>query len=63
MKKGVRIGLGIFMLLLGWLSMGIAYSVPLGGQPYNTIVLLSGMFLFLGGIVFFIYIATGRKRR
>ncbi len=51
MKKGLKITFGISLIIFGWYCIGMALMNPLGGHPYNTIVLLLGPLIFAGGIV------------
>lgn len=51
MNKNSKIVLYILSILLGYLLMGVGYTIKIG-HPINTICMLLGMILFLLGIVF-----------
>ena len=51
MNKNIKIVLCILSMLLGYLLMGVGYTMKIG-HPINTICMLLGMILFLLGIVF-----------
>jgi hypothetical protein len=46
-----KIGFGIPLIILGWLSLGLGYGSSLGGPLFNTIVFLSGFPLIILGIL------------
>jgi hypothetical protein len=51
------------LILLGWLSLGVGYAVPLGGHPFNTIVFLSGFVFIISGIVTLAIIVTKNRAK
>jgi NhaP-type Na+/H+ or K+/H+ antiporter len=56
MKKNDKLLLfTIGVTIIGWLLMGIGYTIKLG-HPINTICFLLGFALIIVGIVFFIKI-------
>jgi hypothetical protein len=59
MTRPFKIGLSLLAAVLGWLSIGIGYTTTMG-HPTNTILFLSGMVMFPGGII--AAITWGRKK-
>jgi len=61
LTKRNKIIIGVSSIIVGWFLDGLAYSTPLGYPWINTIALLLGVGLFIGGIVFLI-VAPSKKR-
>jgi NhaP-type Na+/H+ or K+/H+ antiporter len=55
MKNKTKLLLSLLTLIIGWLSIGISYTIKLG-HPINTICFLLGFALIIVGVVFFIKI-------
>lgn len=54
MKKSRNLFIAIFMMIIGFIFNGLAWSTIIGGHPYNTICFLLGLGLSLFGLIFFI---------
>lgn len=53
-KKDKLLISGVAAVVVGWLSIGFAYTVKLGPPPINTIIFCAGPILFILGIILII---------
>ncbi|GAB3764690.1 hypothetical protein GCM10028817_46040 [Spirosoma pomorum] len=50
LKRPIKIVLVPIAMFLGWLAMGIGYTIPLS-PSINTILFVGGFFVCIGGII------------
>ena len=51
-KNRLRIGIGLFLIFVGWLSFGIGFTIR---SVYKTHIFLSGFFLSPLGVLVLFY--------
>lgn len=54
MKKSKNLSIAIFMMIIGFIFNGLAWSTIIGGHTYNTICFLLGLGFSLFGLILFI---------
>ena len=47
-KRTIKIISGIFLIILGWLLLGIGFSIK---SSYNGIIFYSGFILIIAGVI------------
>jgi hypothetical protein len=57
LKRPIKIVIVPIAMFLGWLAMGIGYTIPLS-PSINTILFVGGFFVCIGGIIWLIIIAV-----
>jgi hypothetical protein len=50
MTRPIKIGISLLIVVVGWLMIGFGYTTTVG-HPISTILFLSGIGLFIGGII------------
>ncbi len=56
-KQRLKIGIGLLLIIVGWLSFGIGYTIK---SVYNTYIFLSGFVLVPLGVILLFY--HGKKK-